>query len=122
MILPGLLSRNTYRYPRYCIPDLEVKLCETREVLMPWLLQCHRYNSHQMSAETLVDLLQDHRDGQGWFLCSECGWQCYVGKHYRIAEGNDWNVKLWGALYLQNDPGQETYCARRSPGKEDAMS
>ncbi len=56
----------------------------------------------------MVDLLNDHRDEQGWFTCAECGGLCFIERSYRIAEGENWDVCLWGALRLQDDP-EQTY-------------
>jgi len=73
---------------------------------MGWLIKCAKCDE-QSWASNIVDLLDNHSDGSGWFLCPS-GHQGYVEKSFDLQEpGDRWEPFLRGALRL-GAPG-DTY-------------
>jgi|GEM_PF-1123735 len=75
---------------------------------MPWNIKCTDSSCGQQSwANNIVDLITNHRDGRGWFLCA-CGKHGYIEKRFDLQEaGGVWEPYLRGVIAL-GDPG-ETY-------------
>jgi hypothetical protein len=66
-----------------------------------------------------VDLLENYRDGRGWFRCS-CGRHGYIEKSYRLQEGGEWHPFLMGAIRLgeADDPYQPyAFLVAKSPNE-----
>lgn len=75
---------------------------------MGWLIKCTDTSCNQQSwANNIVDLISNHRDGKGWFLCS-CGKFGYIEKSFKLQEpGETWEPYLRGAISLGKP--SETY-------------
>lgn len=75
---------------------------------MAWHIKCtDRSCKEQNWARHIVDLIANHRDPEGWFLC-RCGKNGYVEKSFPLQEaGEVWEPFLRGIIPL-GDPG-ETY-------------
>ena len=60
-------------------------------------------------ASNIRELIEEHRDGNGWFRC-ECGGRGYISKAYDLQEGDTWNPILVGAIRFNENPAfDETY-------------
>ncbi len=68
---------------------------------MGWDLKCSRPRCGQMTwAANIVDLVADHRDAHGWFLCS-CGAHASVERKFALQEpGEEWEPHLRGIVPL----------------------
>jgi len=72
---------------------------------MAWLIKCS--DSKCLKKETwaanIVDLINDHRDENGWFVCS-CGRKGYVEKSFPLQErGEVWEPFLKGIITLGDE-------------------
>jgi len=68
-----------------------------------WRIDCIDSNCERKTqASDIVDLLHNHRDEEGWFLCS-CGSRGYIAKSFPTQEGELWSPFLKGAIPL-GDP------------------
>ncbi len=72
---------------------------------MGWNINCTDLSCGQQSwAANIVDLIANHRDGEGWFLCS-CGKRGYIKKSFNLQEaGEVWEPYLRGVIPL-GEPG-----------------
>ena len=68
---------------------------------MGWHIKCADSNCGQQAwATNIVDLIANHRDGKGWFLCP-CGKHGYIEKRFELQEpGEVWEPYLRGAIPL----------------------
>lgn len=75
---------------------------------MGWLIKCTDPSCQKTSwAANIVDLIQNHVDSNGWFLC-KCGKFGCIEKSYKLQEeGKTWEPFLKGIISL-GDP-KETY-------------
>jgi len=73
---------------------------------MAWQIKCvNRTCNEEAWARDIVDLIQNHRDSEGWFLCC-CGERGYIEKSYALQEGGEpWKPFLKGIIAL-GDPGE----------------
>lgn len=69
---------------------------------MGWTIKCHDDKCNQETwATNIVDLIQNHRDESGWFLCSSCNGHGYIKKSFSLQEhGQTWNPFLRGIITL----------------------
>jgi hypothetical protein len=66
---------------------------------MGWLIKCPTCRN-EARASNIVDLLTNHRDEDGWFLCSR-GHHGYIEKSFALQEAGDrWEPFLRGAIPL----------------------
>ncbi len=82
---------------------------------MGWTIECCNKKCGKESwANNIVDLINDHRDKNGWFLCSTCQGKGYIQKSFRLQERDQkgkqkkWEPCLRGAIELgeENDSYQ----------------
>lgn len=75
---------------------------------MPWTIKCSDPTCTRYTGATnIVDLIDQHRDDQGWFLCS-CGKKGYIVKSFKLQEvGQIWEPYLKGIIALGDE--DETY-------------
>ncbi len=68
---------------------------------MGWQIKCTESDCGQQSwANNIVDLIANHVDGKGWFLCS-CGKYGYIAKRFELQEpGEVWEPYLRGVIPL----------------------
>ena len=68
---------------------------------MGWQIKCTESDCGQQSwANNIVDLIANHVDGKGWFLCS-CGKHGYIAKRFELQEpGEVWEPYLRGVIPL----------------------
>ena len=67
---------------------------------MSWFITCTDRNCKQQTrARNIVDLIERHRDTQGWLLC-KCGRHGYIEKSFRLQEGELFKPALWGIITL----------------------
>jgi hypothetical protein len=67
---------------------------------MAWSIKCSDPKcGSKTKAWEIVDLIQSHRDKDGWFVC-ECGKHGYVEKHFNTQEGKTWDPYLRGVIPL----------------------
>ncbi len=68
---------------------------------MGWNMKCTDSSCGQQSwADNIVDLIANHRDGEGWFHCS-CGKHGYIEKSFELQEpGEVWEPYLRGVIPL----------------------
>ncbi len=68
---------------------------------MGWNIKCTDSSCGQQSwADNIVDLVANHRDDKGWFLCS-CGKHGYIEKSFELQEpGEVWEPYLRGVIPL----------------------
>ena len=68
---------------------------------MAWQIKCKRRGcTEQTWAGNIVDLIDNHRDGDGWFLCN-CGHQGFIEKSFALQEpGEVWEPFLKGIIPL----------------------
>lgn len=73
---------------------------------MAWQIKCIETNcGAQTWARNIVELIGDHRDAEGWFLC-KCGKYGYVEKSFPLQEaGEFWEPFLKGVISL-GKPGE----------------
>ncbi len=53
-------------------------------------------------ASDIVDLIANHRDDDGWFIC-RCGKRGYIEKRYDLQEGDVWRPFLRGIITLGDE-------------------
>jgi hypothetical protein len=68
---------------------------------MGWNIKCTDSSCGQQSwADNIVDLIANHRNDEGWFLCS-CGKHGYIEKSFDLQEpGEVWEPYLRGVIPL----------------------
>ena len=68
---------------------------------MGWLIKCADANCGQQSwADNIVSLIAEHRNEEGWFVCS-CGKRGYIEKSFALQEvGEVWEPYLRGVIPL----------------------
>jgi len=68
---------------------------------MGWLIKCTNAQCGQETwAENIIDLIANHRDSNGWFLC-RCGARGYIEKNFELQEsGETWKPYLRGIISL----------------------
>jgi len=68
---------------------------------MGWNIKCTDSTCGKQSwADNIVNLIANHRDGNGWFLCS-CGRRGYIEKRFDLQEpGGVWEPFLRGVIPL----------------------
>ena len=73
---------------------------------MGWNIKCtNNGNVGESYASNIVDLLDNYRDENGWFLCS-CGNRGFVHKEYKLQERDEiWEPILKGAIRLGDEGG-----------------
>jgi hypothetical protein len=66
---------------------------------MPFIIKCNKCGK-ETGAVNIVDLIKNHRDSNGWFLC-QCGEHGYIEKHFDLQEeGETWEPFLRGIITL----------------------
>src|SRR5919197_1213044 len=72
---------------------------------MGWLIRCTESGCKETRwAENIVDLIENHRDQEGWFLCG-CGKHGCIEKNFALQEpGETWQPFLRGVIPL-GEPG-----------------
>jgi hypothetical protein len=75
---------------------------------MGWEIKCNDTSCKKVTwAANIVDLISNHRDDSGWFLC-QCGKPGYIEKSFELQEpGEVWEPYLRGIIPL-GDP-EDTY-------------
>ena len=68
---------------------------------MPWLIKCaDSHCGRQSRAANIVDLIAEHRDKKGWFICA-CGKRGYIEKRFPLQEARKvWKPFLRGLIPL----------------------
>lgn len=69
---------------------------------MGWTIRCIKRPlcSKETRADNIVDLIKNHTDKDGWFLCS-CGEKGYIEKSFELQEtGDTWKPYLRGIIQL----------------------
>jgi hypothetical protein len=68
---------------------------------MGWLIKCPDTSCGNTTwAANIVDLISNHRDGNGWFLC-QCGRRGFIEKSFPLQErGEVWEPYLRGIIPL----------------------
>ena len=76
---------------------------------MWWSIQCNNAECKQYTwATNIVDLIDNHTNPEGWFVCSRCGATGFIKKSFDLQEpGDTWEPYLRGAIRL-GDP-DDTY-------------
>lgn len=76
---------------------------------MGWSIQCNNQDCKEYTwASNIVDLIDNHTNSQGWFVCGSCGASGFIEKKFDLQEpGNTWEPYLRGAIRL-GDP-DDTY-------------
>ncbi len=76
---------------------------------MGWTIQCNDTNCKAETwATNIVNLIENHTDKNGWFVCSQCGGSGFIEKSFDLQEpGHTWEPYLRGAIRL-GDP-DDTY-------------
>lgn len=71
---------------------------------MGWSIQCNNATCKgQTWAENIVDLIDNHTDQYGWFVCEQCGNYGFIEKSFDLQEpGETWEPFLRGVLRLGN--------------------
>jgi|SRR5665647_636395 len=71
---------------------------------MPFVIKCSDKNCNKETwTANIVDLINDHRDDNGWFICS-CGQKGYIEKSFSLQEeGEVWEPYLQGIITLGDD-------------------
>lgn len=77
---------------------------------MPWIIKCCDENCDtETPADNIVDLINNHCDGDGWFLCSTCNNSGFIERSFNLQEpGEIWQPYLKGFIPLCHDP-EDTY-------------
>lgn len=72
-----------------------------KEVVLGWNIKCNDSKCEQETwAENIVDLIGNHTDPQGWFVCL-CGKHGYIEKSFDLQEpGEVWEPYLRGVVSL----------------------
>jgi hypothetical protein len=76
---------------------------------MGWPIQCNNQNCKSVTwATNIVDLIDNHTDKNGWFICGQCGTGGFIEKSFDLQEpGHAWEPYLRGVIRL-GDPN-DTY-------------
>jgi len=76
---------------------------------MGWLIQCNNPACKKQTwARNIVDLIDNHTDQSGWFICTYCKQGGFIEKTFALQEpGKTWKPFLRGALRLGN--ADDTY-------------
>lgn len=76
---------------------------------MGWSIQCNNSSCESQTwATNIVDLIDNHTDENGWFVCSQCGTGGFIEKLFNLQEpGHTWEPYLRGVIRL-GDP-DDTY-------------
>jgi hypothetical protein len=70
---------------------------------MGWLIKCSSKCGKETWAGNIDELIKNHRDNDGWFLC-QCGKRGYIGKSFDLQEpGETWEPFLRGIITLGSD-------------------
>lgn len=71
---------------------------------MPYKIKCSDTNCNKETwAANIVDLINEHRDRNGWFICS-CGHRGYIEKSFSLQEeGEVWEPFLQGIITLGDE-------------------
>lgn len=71
---------------------------------MPYTIKCADTNCDRETwAANIVDLINEHRDENGWFICS-CGHKGYIEKSFPLQEeGEVWEPFLQGIITLGDE-------------------
>jgi hypothetical protein len=69
---------------------------------MGWNIQCCNGKCKSNTwANNIVDLITNHRDADGWFVCGSCRARGYVQRSYNLQElGDKWEPYLRGVIPL----------------------
>lgn len=69
---------------------------------MGWSIQCNDSNCKGYTwATNIVDLIDNHTDVNGWFVCEHCGGSGFIEKPFDLQEpGHTWKPYLRGAIRL----------------------
>ena len=69
---------------------------------MGWSIQCNNTScGEQTWASNIVDLIDNHTDKNGWFVCSHCEANGFIEKLFDLQEpGHTWEPYLRGAIRL----------------------
>jgi hypothetical protein len=69
-----------------------------------WVIRCTDEQCGQVTYAAQIDeLIGQHRDDAGWFLCGLCGKHGYIEKSFALqeGEGQTWAPFLKGAIKLE---------------------
>lgn len=66
---------------------------------MGWVIECCKCNK-KTGAANIDDLIKNHCDEDGWFLCRHCGGEGYIAKRYKLQDGKTWEPYLQGIIPL----------------------
>lgn len=70
---------------------------------MAWNIKCSDSDCGQETwVSNIVDLIADHRDVRGWFLCPLCGKHGHIVKSFKLQEVEVWEPYLRGIIPLGN--------------------
>lgn len=70
---------------------------------MGWLIKCNGKCGVDTWAGNIDELIRNHRDNNGWFLC-QCGKHGYIEKSFDLQEpGETWEPCLRGIIPLGAD-------------------
>lgn len=70
---------------------------------MGWLIKCSAGCGKDTWAGNIDELIRNHRDKDGWFLC-QCGQHGYIEKSFDLQEpGETWEPYLRGIIPLGTD-------------------
>ncbi|MFC3150760.1 hypothetical protein ACFOEK_06960 [Litoribrevibacter euphylliae] len=71
---------------------------------MGWSIECCDLKcGAKTSARNIVDLIDKHRNEEGWFKCSKCQSHGYIEKRFALQEpGETWEPYLKGIVTLGN--------------------
>jgi len=76
---------------------------------MGWSIQCKNVGCNAKTwADNIVDLIDNHTDQLGWFVCGQCGKNGFIEKKFNLQEpGETWEPYLRGVKRLGKS--DETY-------------
>ena len=67
---------------------------------MGWLIKCNAQCGKETWGGNILDLINNHRDKNGWFLC-QCGKHGHIAKSFDLQEpGETWKPYLRGIICL----------------------
>jgi len=71
---------------------------------MGWSIKCNDTSCKaKTDAVNIVDLIDNHTDLHGWFVCDQCGGSGFIEKSFDLQEpGHTWKPFLCGAIRLGN--------------------
>lgn len=73
---------------------------------MSWVIECCTGKCKKTRAANIDDLIKNHCDENGWFLCSHCGGEGSIEKSYKLHERDEkgkqkvWTTCLKGIIPL----------------------